>query len=164
MKLMDQLKYTLFIRTWGFLKVPMIAWLRPTVVEFSSDLVAIDIPLSRRSKNHLNSMYFGAMCVGADVAGGILAMHFIEKDKLPINLVFADLKVDFLKKALGRTRFTCSDGGKIKGLIDEAMASGERAAGKVTVIATCPELSANEPVAIFELTISLKKRNPKRET
>jgi len=164
MKLMDQLKYTLFIRTWGFLKVPMIAWLRPTVVEFSSDLVAIDIPLSRRSKNHLNSMYFGAMCVGADVAGGILAMHFIEKDKLPINLVFADLKVDFLKKALGRTRFTCSDGGKIKGLIDEAMASGERAAGKVTVIATCPELSENEPVAIFELTISLKKRNPKRET
>jgi acyl-coenzyme A thioesterase PaaI-like protein len=162
MKLVDQLKYTLFIRTWGFLKVPMIAWLRPTVIEFTDELIAIDIPLSRRAKNHLNSMYFGAMCVGADVAGGILAMHFIEKGKLPVNLVFADLKVDFLKKAMGKTRFTCSDGAKIKALIDETMSSGERAAGKVKVIATCPEISETEPVAVFELTISLKKRSPKK--
>ncbi|GAM75988.1 hypothetical protein JCM19241_286 [Vibrio ishigakensis] len=35
--------------------------------------VEVKIPLRRRTKNHLNSMYMGALVVGADVAGGFLA-------------------------------------------------------------------------------------------
>ena len=161
MKLFDVVKYTFFIRCWGFLKVPMIAWLRPVVVEFSEDAVAIDLPLFRRSKNHLNSLYFGALCVGADVAGGLLAMHAIENKKLPINLVFSDLSVKFLKRATAKTRFTCRDGQKIKTLIDSAMAGTERVSTTVTITATCPSVSTNDTVAEFLLTISMKKRADK---
>jgi hypothetical protein len=162
MKFFDVVKYTFFIRSWGFLKVPMIAWLRPVVAEFSEESVVIDIPLFRRSKNHLNSLYFGALCVGADIAGGLLAMHAIEKNKLPINLVFSDLSVKFLKRATSKTRFTCNDGQKIRELIQSAMAGNERVSSTVTIMATCPDVSINEAVAEFHLTISMKKRGDKK--
>jgi len=152
-----RLQQTLFIRIWGFLNVPMIHWLKPTVVEFSSEKVQIRLPLSRRSKNHLKSMYFGALCAGADIAGGILAMHMIKKKKLPINLVFSAVDAKFLKRAMGDTLFTCFDCGKIATLIQEAMDTGQRVSGEVNIIATCPEASGDEPVAHFKLSISLKK-------
>src|SRR5262245_29826808 len=63
------------LRWWTFLRVPMAFFLSPSVVEASARRVVIRIPLTWRSKNHLGSMYFGALCVGADLAGGLLALR-----------------------------------------------------------------------------------------
>lgn len=159
MNFWQRLRYTFFIRGWGCLNVPMIAWLKPKVLEFGDDLVEIELPLRRRSKNHLKSMYFGALCAGADIASGMLAMHAISKDKLPVNLVFADLSAKFLKRAMGDTRFICRDGQKIKALVEETMRTGARVSGTVNVVATCPAISRDDEVAQFALTISIKRRS-----
>ena len=55
-------------------------------------MIEIKIPLKRRTKNHLYSMYFGALSVGADITGGFLAMMCIQKTNKRVALIFKDFK------------------------------------------------------------------------
>ena len=71
------LKDTMYLRLFGFLKIPMLFWLRPSVMEINQTTCKVKIPLGRRQKNHLNSMYFGVLAAGADCAGGLVAMQAI---------------------------------------------------------------------------------------
>jgi len=153
-----KLNNTLLIRLFGLAKVPMIFWLRPTAEELSEEKCVIKIPLNRRSKNHLSSMYFGTLCAGADIAGGFLLMNLVKKQKTKFSFVFKDFKANFLKRAEGDTFFTCTDGDKVKKLFDRALQSGERENELVKVTATVPSKLGNEPVAEFELTLSIKKQ------
>ncbi|HEY8887948.1 MAG TPA: DUF4442 domain-containing protein, partial [Gallionella sp.] len=57
---------TLGLRLFGFAKIPMMLYVRPSVMEISNERVVVRIPLTRRTRNHLGSMYFGALSVGAD--------------------------------------------------------------------------------------------------
>lgn len=155
----NKIKATWFLRSFGFLKVPLIFYCRPSVVEFSSETVIVKIPFKRRNRNHLKSMYFGTLAVGADVAGGFLAMALIRKSGRNISLVFKDFKAEFLKRPEGDTHFTCNAGQAIKNLIDEATKTGERVNMPLKITATVPEISGNEPVAEFILTLSLKAIN-----
>ena len=154
-----ELKATWFIRSFGLSKVPLIFYCRPTVVKLTEETTVIKIPFKRRNKNHLKSMYFGALAVGADVSGGVLAMHLISKSGRNISLVFKDFKADFLKRPEGDTHFTCDDGLAVKNLIDEATKTGERVNMQLKITATVPEISGNEPVAEFILTLSLKDKS-----
>ncbi|MDZ4675923.1 MAG: DUF4442 domain-containing protein [Oligoflexia bacterium] len=155
---MKLLKETFILRTFGLLKIPMIFFLRPSVVDVSEKRIEIKIPLSRRSKNHLNGMYFGALSVGADCAGGILALRLIHKRKEKISLIFKDFKADFLKRAEADVHFSCEDGDAITELVERAIKSGERENLAVNVTATTPKKTGKEPIARFVLTLSLKKK------
>jgi len=150
---------TWFIRSFGLTKVPLIFYCRPTVIKLTEETTIIKIPFKRRNKNHLKSMYFGALAVGADIAGGVLAMHLISKSGRNISLVFKDFKADFLKRPEGDTHFTCDDGLAVKNLIDKATKTGERANMPLEITATVPEISGDEPVAEFILTLSLKDKS-----
>jgi acyl-coenzyme A thioesterase PaaI-like protein len=119
--------------------------------------MVVRIPLRRRTRNHLGSMYFGVLCAGADCAGGALAMSLIRRQREPISLVFKDFNAEFLKRAEGDVDFCCTQGTEITELVLLAATSGERVERQIEVIATVPALS-NEPVARFKLTLSLKKR------
>jgi len=102
------------------------------------------------------SMYFGTLAIGADCAGGLLAMHLISKSKKKVSIVFKDFKAEFLRRPEGDTHFTCPDGALIKKQISEALKGKKRVNKTIKIIATTPKLSGNEPVAKFELTLSLK--------
>lgn len=145
------------LRLFGFLKVPMIAYVRPRVVDITADRIEVVIRLRRRTKNHLGSMYFGALSVGADVAGGLLAMARIEESGEPVSLVFKDFKADFLRRPTGDVHFICEAGRGIAALVVEAVRTGERVEMSVPIRAIVPTES-DEPVAGFVLTLSLKKR------
>lgn len=103
-------------------------------------------------------MYFGALAVGADIAGDVLAMALIRKSGRNISLVFKDFKVGFLKRPEGDTHFTCNDGQGVKNLIDETTKTGERVNMPLKITATVPEILGDEPVAEFVLTLSLKDK------
>ena len=96
---------TIFVRLFGFMKVPLIFWVDPSVVKMDDHECIIKIPLNRRTKNHLNSMYFGVLCTGADIAGGLVAMNEITASKKKVALSFKDFKADFLKRAEGDVHF-----------------------------------------------------------
>ncbi len=154
----EKIKATWAIRYFGLSKVPLILYCRPSVIKFTQETTVIKIPFKRRNKNHLKSIYFGVLAVGADIAGGILAMGLIRKSGRNISLVFKDFKADFLKRPEGNTHFTCNDGQAVKNLIDEATKTGERVNMPIKITATVPRISGNEPVAEFILTLSLKDK------
>ena len=145
------------IRLFGLTKVPMIWYCRPKVIEHIDEKIEIKIPLRRRTKNHLGSMYFGVLAVGADITGGFLAMDPIQESGRKIALIFKDFKADFLKRPEGDVHFICNDGAAIKELVDKAANSTERFNYKLNIDAVVPSISS-EVVAKFELTLSLKDK------
>ena len=150
-------KTTRLIQLFGITKVPMIWYCRPKVIEHNDEKLEIKIPLKRRTKNHLGSMYFGALAVGAELTGVFLAMNPIQESGRKINLVFKDFKADFLRRPEGDVHFICNDGLAVRELVEKVAKSSDRHNLKLNIDATVPSLS-NEIVARFELTLSLKDK------
>ena len=150
-------KTTRLIQLFGITKVPMIWYCRPKVIEHTDEKIEIKIPLKRKTKNHLGSMYFGVLAVGADITGGFLAMDPIQESGRKINLIFKDFKADFLKRPEGDVHFTCNDGLAVKELVDRVSKSSDRHNFKLSIEATVPSISS-DVVAKFELTLSLKDK------
>ena len=148
-------KLTWLIRFFGLSKVAMIYYCRPKVISVSENSLEIKIPLNRRTKNHINSMYFGALSIGADITGGFLAMPHIQKSKRKIILVFKDFNAQFLKRAEADVHFICKDGQAVSDLVGQAIQTGERQNYKLSIIAKTPKIS-DDIVATFDLTLSLK--------
>ena len=155
---MDNLKKANWgLLLFGLFKVPLIFFVRPKVVKINNKTIILRIPLRRRTKNHLHCMYFGALAIGADLAGGFLAYKLIKESRQPVKLIFKNLHAEFLKRAEADVYFTCEDGDAISKFVQKSVNSGEREELLVTIIATTPNILDDEPVAKFNLTLSLKK-------
>jgi hypothetical protein len=149
---------TLALRYFGFRKIPMLYFVRASVVELTLERAVVKIPLRRRTRNHLHCMYFGALAIGADCSAGLLALKCIRDRKERISPIFKDLKAEFRKRAEGDVLFSCDQGKDIAELVDRAANTDERVEMPVKVIATVPSRLGDEPVARFELTLSLKRK------
>ena len=148
---------TLKLRGFGLLKVPMLFYARPRVLALSASHIVVCVPFRRRNRNHLGSMYFGALCIGADCAVGALALHHIRAGAVPVSIIFKGMQAEFHKRAEGDVHFTCEEGREIADLVARAIASEERVTQSFTVTASVPALD-HEPVATFRMMLSLKRR------
>jgi len=157
-RLPETLQATIMLRLFGLTKIPLLFFIRPSVVEIDDRRIVVKVPLRRRTKNHLGAMYFGVLAAGADCAGGLLAMRLIMERGKNISLVFGRFTADFLKQAEGDVLFTCEDGEAITRLVEQAIGGTERVETPVHVVATVPDRLGTEPVARFTLLLSLKKR------
>lgn len=155
----ENIRNNAMISLFSFFKIPLIFFCRPKVLELTDSGCKVMIPYGRKTKNHLNSIYFGVLAVGADVTGGLIAMNEIYKSGKNVALSFKDFKADFLKRAEGDTIFTCDQGKEIKAFVKDVIASGERANFPLKIVATTPKKLGDEPVATFELTLSLKLKS-----
>jgi acyl-coenzyme A thioesterase PaaI-like protein len=156
-------KATALVRLLG-LKIPVLLFLGPRVLELDEEGCAVEIPFGWRSRNHVGSMYFGALCAGADLAGGLNAARLIYGRHRNVVLVFADLKAEFLKRADGDVVFRSRDGRRIAEAVRQADETGERVTIPVEVVATVPKKYGDEPVARFTLGLSLKRRSEQPAT
>ncbi len=152
------LKETMGVRAWAFKNVFLLYFVKPSILQIDEQRCVVRIPLNWRTRNHLRSMYFGALCIGADVAGGLIAFHLMRKLQAQVSFVFKDMKAEFLKRPEADVHFTCEDGPVIQELMHRTIETGERQEATVHVVATAPEKLGDEPVAKFELTLSLKRR------
>lgn len=137
----------------GWVQIPLIGFVKPKLLQLDEDVVRVKIPLRRRSRNHLKSMYFGALAVGADVAAGIHAFYFSKQSGVKVSFAFKSVKGEFLQRATTDVVFESTDGSIVKSAFDEALQTGERVNKPVRVIAYN---TMNDRVAEFELVISLK--------
>ena len=145
------------LRKFGWFKVPLIGYCRPRITRLDEQGVEVIIPLSRRTRNHLGSMYFGALAVGADVAGAFLALHLAQRQGEKISLAFKGVSGEFLKRPERDVCFICDDGPAIVRMLQETIQSGQRVNQPVQVRVTCPEQFGAEDVARFALVLSVKK-------
>jgi acyl-coenzyme A thioesterase PaaI-like protein len=155
----EDVRNRFLIWLFAFTKIRMLHYIAPRFVEMTNERSVVLIRLNRRTRNHLNSMYFGVMAAGADMAGGLMAMRLIQDSGRNIALIFKDFRAEFLKRAEGDTLFTCNDGAAVRALVKQAIDTGERVNATVHVAATVPSVLGDDPVAQFELTLSLKLRD-----
>ena len=148
---LKKLKWQLFLL--GVFKIPMIGFVRPRLVEINDSTVKVKVKLNRRTKNHLKSMYFGALTVGADIACGIYTFYYGDIKSVKLSFSFKDMKADFIKRAETDILFVCNDGVIINQMIENSIKTKERQNQKVTVTAFNEK---QEVVALFELGVSLK--------
>lgn len=147
---------TLALRKFALTKVPLMLACSPSVIRLDDGACVIALPLNWRTKNHFRSMYFGALAVGADAAGGLLAMHHIDKVAGRVSLIFKDFKAEFVRRPEGDVHFSCADGGRIAAAVAEAEVTGERVSLPIHIEARVPS-RGDEQVATFVLTLSLKR-------
>lgn len=149
-------KVNFYLNLFAFTKVPLIWLCRPKIIDIDQEKVVVKIPLRRRTKNHLNSMYFGVLAVGADVAGGFLAMSKAKENNKKISLAFKQVEGRFLKRPEADVVFTCTDGKLIDEILQQSSETGERVNRPVRIVATCPSINGDEPMAEFDLMLSVK--------
>jgi acyl-coenzyme A thioesterase PaaI-like protein len=150
-KTLSQWRRMLWIMGWWY--IPLIGYVRPKLEHIDERKAVLSIRLRRRTKNHLNSMYFGALAVGADVAAGLHAFYFSDELGVKPSFVFRSMKATFHKRAMGTVLFTSEDGQKVRETVTEARRTGERQHAFVTVEARTTD---GESVATFEMEISVK--------
>ena len=156
------LKQTLALRAYGLVKIPFLFIASPSVVKLNDKECEAKIPLNFITKNHLGSMYFGVLAMGADLACGLMGMEAIRRSGKKVDLIFKDFKAEFLKRAESDVHFHCRDGKKIQNQVNEAVRKGERVSRTYRILATTPKISGNDPVAKFDLTLSVKVQNKKK--
>ena len=153
------MKPTTMVRLWSLQNVILLWLARPKVVELSEQRCVVRIPLNWITRRRdIKAMYLGTLTMGADVAAGLIAFHLVNEKKARINFIFKDIKGEFLKRAEGAVLFTNEDGPVVQDLVRRALESEERHEATVHVTATVPE-KGPEPVAKFELTLSVKKKS-----
>jgi hypothetical protein len=152
------IRETLALRTWAFAKIRLISYVRTRVVDVTDERCEICVPLSWRTRNHLRSMYFGALCIGADAAAALIGLRASRKAGGRVAVIFKDMQAEFVKRAEADVHFACEQGREISDLIAKADTSGERQNLPIRVVATVPKLFGTEPVARFTLNLSVKRR------
>jgi acyl-coenzyme A thioesterase PaaI-like protein len=149
---------TFRLRLLGLLKIPLLGSVRPSVVELGDDRCVIRVPLRRWTRNHLGSMYFGALAIGADCAGGIMAAELIRRKGAKVSLVFKSFHAEFLRRPESDVYFICEEGARIRDLVDRVLVSTERLAEQIPITAAVRGAEGGyEPVATFLLELSLKR-------
>ncbi len=146
-----RMRWLLFLLS--YFKIPLIGFVRPKIKVLNDEECSVLIPLKRRSKNHLNSMYFGALAIGADLSGGLHAFYFAECRGLKIALAFKDANATFLKRAESDILFKSLDGSLMKAALNESFETGKRVNQPILIKAIN---TADEIVAEYILTISIK--------
>lgn len=139
----------------GLVKIPVIGFVRPKVIDLKEHSLSVKIPLRRRTRNHVNSMYLGVMTVGADLACGLLAFEKVKRLGLKTAPVFKNMNANYIKRAEGHVVFLCAAGEVIDTMITKAQQTGERVTENVRVEAWCND----EMVATFDMGLSFKVRS-----
>lgn len=155
------LKLTLFVNLYGLLKIPLVLFVSPRVVEAGEKRFVLKIPLSYRTKNHLNTMYFGALGIGAELSIAAAAVVAISESKQKIDFVFKDYTGQYLKRAEGDVHFICDEVDQVRALIEESKTTPERLERKLKGYAVVPKVNPTEPVMTYELTLSVRNRSIK---
>lgn len=148
---LKKMKWMLFLL--GFAKIPIIGFVKPKLITLNDEEASVKIRLRRRSKNHLKSMYFGALAVGADVAAGLHAFYFAEKMGKKVSFAFKGMNAEFLMRAESDITFISEDGAKVSHAMNRSLELGERINEPISVLA---KNTKNEIVATFEMIVSVR--------
>lgn len=134
-------------------KIPMIGFVRPKLLLLNDTEVEVKIRLRRRTRNHLKSMYFGALAVGSDIAAGIHTFYFAEKMEKKVSFAFKGMNAVFIKRAESDIIFKCNQGD----LILKAMEQSDKQKVRIneTVVVNAID-SQGEIVAKFDMIISVR--------
>lgn len=154
-------KFKWFLWRFSHFQVPMIGYARPRLITLDENKIVLCIPLKRKTKNHLNSMYFGALAIGADLAGGFHGLYHAKLASCKLSLAFKSFQAQFLRRPEHDVYFVCDSGAVIKAMVEQTKNTGQRINKLIPIKAYTNYPQAPEEVADFTLELSLKKKGSK---
>jgi hypothetical protein len=101
-------------------------------------------------------MYFGALAVGADLAGGLHGFYHSLQKQYKVSLVFKSFHAQFLRRPESDVYFVCSEGALVESMIQESKTTGQRVTKPIQIKAFTDYPSLIEEVASFTLELSVK--------
>ncbi|HHU0076227.1 TPA: PaaI family thioesterase, partial [Legionella pneumophila] len=144
-------QFKFFLWFFSHFKVALIGYLKPKLIQLTDNEIVVRLPLTRRSRNHLHSMYFGALAVGADIAGGLHGFYHAKQAKCKVSLAFKSFQAQFLRRPESDVYFICTEGDVVKKMIEESKKSGERINKPIHIKAYINYLTHPEEIADFIL-------------
>lgn len=149
-KFNNRLKTSLFLLT----QLPTAFFLGIKIANCTETESHINLPFTFRSKNPFKSVYFAAQTAAAEISTGVLAMIALNGRKDIIMLV-KSVQCKFNKKATTDLVFICTEGDKIKSIVDKAIASDE---GVEVEVESYGYNQSNEIVSSFVFTWYFRKK------
>ncbi len=92
-------KKNLLLRALSSRRVPLLFLCSPQIVELSENESVVKIPLQFTTKNHVGSMYFGALAMGAELSVALPVVFAVFEQRQPFNFLFTQFNCEFIKKA-----------------------------------------------------------------
>jgi len=157
-------RFKFFLWYFSHFQVAMIGYVRPRLIHLTEKIIVIRVPLSRRTRNHLHSMYFGALAVGADLAGGFHGFYHADLAGCKVSLAFKSFQAQFLRRPEADVYFICEEGDLVKAMIAESQSTGERINKPIPIKAYTQYPDKREEVARFTLELSLKAIKPNKSS
>jgi hypothetical protein len=150
-------KDTLILNAMTWLKIPLLALCRPKIVERSTSRCVVRIRRNYWTQNHVGSMYFGALSMGAELSIAASVVFQIQYDKIPLNFLFTDFEAKFLKKGTGDVYFIFEEMEELQKLVQHCIETGEKSEHKFRGRATLSLDPQAEPIMTYALTLNLKR-------
>ena len=137
-------------------KLPSALFSGVRVKRVNEDECLVTVPYKWFSTNPFRSTYFACLSMAAEMSTGVLAMAHVYGLKPGVSMLVTKVEGRFLKKATGNTLFTCSEGQRMKEVIQMAYATGFPQEISVDSIG---KNIAGETVAEFIITWSFKRKS-----
>jgi len=149
------MKHPLKFRMYLFARLPSAYFSGIRIREMDETHCVVSVPYKWFSQNPFRSTYFACLSMAAEMSTGALSMaHSYQYDQ-PISMLVIKVESTYFKKAVGLTKFTCTDGPSILETIGKAVANGE---GQTIRARSTGTNEAGEEVAEFFITWSFKAR------
>jgi hypothetical protein len=135
-------------------KLP-IAWLSGVRLQQLEEVQCTTVvPFKWLSQNPFRSTYFACLAMAAEMSTGLLSMMYVRAAAPKrVSMLVTGMEASFVKKATGKTWFTCHDGAAIQAAIARTAATGEPET--LTVNSTGKSLDGTV-IASFAITWSFK--------
>lgn len=115
----------------------------------------VSLPYSWFTQNPFRSIYFAAQCGAAEFSTGILALIALA-GREPISMLVVNFQMEFIKKAVSTTVFTCDEGDRILQAVQQAVDTGE---GQTVTVSSVGVQANGEVVSRATLTWTFKKKS-----
>lgn len=146
------LKFRMFL----FAKLPSAFFAGVRVRKMDEASCLVTVPYKWFSQNPFRSTYFACLSMAAEMSTGVLAMAHIYRKQPPVSMLVVKVESQYLKKAIGVTTFTCSEGLLIRDAVQQSISTGE---GKTIRVETVGRNQLGEKVAEFWITWSFKGKS-----
>ena len=153
--LLNQINSTLLFKAVSIAKLPLAIITGLKIDKCKVDECVTSVRLKYLNKNPFGSTYFAVLSMAAELSTGTLALTAVEGMNPSVALILTNMKADFIKKAIGRTTFTCTDGEKLFRAVNHAVVTKKP---QVQTVSTSGCDLTGEIVAQFEFTWSFKQR------
>lgn len=143
------IKFRLFLLT----KLPSAYFCGVRVRYADEAKCVVTVPYKWFSTNPFRSTYFACLGMAAEMSTGVLAMAHTYKQDPAVSMLVLKVEGNFMKKATGKTTFSCEDGKLVTQLVNDAMASGKPT---TATMRSTGRNDAGDTVAEFAITWSFK--------